>query len=207
MNHAEWLAYRDRCAEVYEWLQNRDAAEEFADWVADCGAEAPADVVAACPRGEWLLWVAEQLGYDPDDRVAAVRPTQLRALREHTPAALDCANLRSCAAVLRALPDDVDPTKAAREVAVAEQSAKRGRETEAAKAAAAAAADTYGAWCSSPAAAAGWAAGAAEWAEWAQEIAAERTAWRAEHARCADEVRAALPDLAARWSAAMEVEQ
>ena len=190
--------------DMLNWLERHGASNVFVGWLREFEVQTAADAVAACPRGEWLLWVAEQLGYDPDDRVAAVRPTQLRALREHTPAALDCANLRSCAAVLRALPDDVDPTKAAREVAVAEQSAKRGRETEAAKAAAAAAADTYGAWCSSPAAAAGWAAGAAEWAEWAQEIAAERTAWRAEHARCAEDVRAALPDLAARWSAALE---
>jgi hypothetical protein len=191
--------------DMLNWLQKHDDYFAlFRSWLLEFGVQTPAEAVTTCPRGAWLLWLAKQLGYDPDERVAAVRPTLLRALREHTPTALDAAQLRSCATVLRSLPDDVDATKAAREVAVAELAAKAARETEATKAAAAAAADTYGAWCSSPAAAAGWAAGAAEWAEWAQEIAAERTAWRAEHARCADEVRAALPDLAARWSAAME---
>jgi hypothetical protein len=189
MNHVEWLAYRDRCA-----------PKMFVGWAADCGAETPAEAVAACPRGEWLLWVAEQLGYDPDERLAAVRPTRLRAVREHAAAALDAAGLAERATALRSLPNDVSMVVASRAAVDAEFAAASMEEARRAASCA------YAASLCSPEAAAGWAAGAAEWAAWPKGEAAERAAWRAEHARCAAEVRAALPDLAARWGAAIEVE-
>jgi hypothetical protein len=77
----------------------------------------PAPTVSSCPRGEWLLWLGAKLDVDPERLRAAMRPTVLRALRVHAPAALDAAGLHDHADRLRALPDDVSMEGAARETA------------------------------------------------------------------------------------------
>jgi hypothetical protein len=184
---------------MIEWLQKHDDPDLFSLWLREFAVQTAAEAVAACPRGEWLLWLAKQLGYDPDDRAAAVRPTRLRAVREHAAAALDAAGLSERATALRSLPDDVSMVVASRAAVDAEFAAASMEEARRAASCA------YAASLCSAEAAAGWAAGTAEWAAWPKGEAAERAAWEAEHARCAAEVRAALPDLAARWSAALEV--
>jgi hypothetical protein len=183
-----------------DWLKERGACKAALAWVRESGAETPAEAVTACPCGGWLLWLAAELAYSARELAAAVRPSLLRAAREYAPAALDAEWLHAHAAQLQDLPDDVLP--------------------ETVKAHALAAAKEAQAACAARAARAAWAAWSA--AAYAAEAHAECAAWTAsdsalaaaetgrsdaEHARCAAEVRAAFPDLAARWSAAMEVEQ
>jgi len=138
---------------LLEWLEDRDACSGARDWV----AANPDASVATCPRGEWLLWLAAELGYSEAERAQAVRAAVLRALRIYAPDALDAAGFGEHAAKLRALPDDADLSAAW----AAAWSAARA----AADAAGGSAADAAGA---------------------------------AEHAKCADDVRAALADLQAR---------
>ena len=189
-----------------EWLKDQGACTLFLAWLRESGAEAPAEAVRDCPRGDWLLWVARQLGYDPDELAAAARPTRLRAVREYAPAALDAAGLHEHAARLRALPDDVSLLEvASRAAALAEFAADElWYRSSAARWAKSAASCAYAASGTSAALAAGWAAGVAECAARPKGDAAARAAFRAEHARCADEVRRALLDLASRWRAALE---
>jgi hypothetical protein len=189
------------------WLQEQRAPCLFLGWLRESGMQTPAEAVTACPRGDLLLWVAHRIGYSPEEIYAAARPARLRAVREHAAAAMAAARLLECAVVLRALPDDVSMPVAARAAVDAGFAADAERyRSDAVMAAQRAASCAYSAWMGSAVASVGWAASAAEWAAWPKGEAAKLAAWEAEHARCAAEVRAALPNLASRWSAAMEVE-
>jgi hypothetical protein len=195
---------------LVDWLKERGACKAALAWVRESGAETPAEAVTACPCGGWLLWVAEQLGYPHAQLKAALRPAQLRALREYAPTALDAEGMRKRAQQFREFPDDVSDELAAGTAAWA-----RGETPYQASGPMAYTAvnNTALAWWMeragiTPSMAADCVASAAK----AALAAVERRSMRysdseAEHARCAAEVRAALPDLAARWSAAMEVKQ
>lgn len=185
-------------ADLTTWLRARDACGPAMEWLAAPGLDTPEAIVAACPCGDWLLWLAECLGYAPAVLTEAVRPAVLRAAREYAPAALDRAGLPNEAARLRALPDDaplIEVWGAARRAARAADAAEWAV-ADAAYAAARAA--EWAAWVA-------WAADAARAAQEAEDAArAAGLNATAEPARCADEVRAALPGLAARWRAALE---
>jgi hypothetical protein len=185
-------------------------------WVAAQSDQSPASLVATCPRGEWLLRLAISLGYPADVLLAAVRPVWLRAVRDYAPRCLDdgaaeedrtpeeAAGLRARADALRQTADDA--AAAAAEAAFeASDSAERGWRDF-----------PYG-----PADGPSWAGHAAEsfvvgnvWGvvNYANHSAQatgyrcdsdESAAWAAENARCADDIRTALPDLAERWAAAL----
>jgi len=177
---------------LLEWLEGRYACSDAREWV----AANPNASVATCPRGDWLLWLAERLGYSEEKCVQAVRPAVLRAMHVYVPDALDAEGLDGHAARLRALPDDADleacasvaraATRAAwvratavQSQCVAESAYWAGRAVRSARAADWTAAQS-----------ATW---VAEWAPWAAP-----SARVAEHACCADDVRAAFPDLQAR---------
>jgi Xaa-Pro aminopeptidase len=199
---------------MIEWLASQKVCREPIEWLREVRAKAPAEAISLCPRGDWLLWIAEQLGCA--EASAALRPAQLRALREHAPSALQLAGLHDLAARLRALPDDVTEA-AARDVALQARAAARKAyddlDGEAERTLA-----WWAMWvCDAAATAVGTEYGLAARLRYAAR-AAERAAgpvassdwteaWHAALAQSAAEVRAALPDLAARWSAAMEAKQ
>ena len=172
-------------------LPGRRACHDALEWLDATAPATVADVVATCHRGEWLLWLAERVGVPLDVQVAAVRPAVLRAARVYAGNACEAAGLHEHAAALRALADDA-AFETVHDVALAVVLSSRWA-TEAAAAAA-------------EAATAAWAAWAAVWAAWAAWAAAEAACPEAayEHALCADDVRAAIPDLAERVERAME---
>jgi hypothetical protein len=161
------------------WLDKADACSDARDWLATLpSATVVPEAVAACPRGEWLLWAAWKAGITIPE--AAYRPAVLRALRTYVPAASNAAGLAEHAAALRGLPDDVPCAQAA-------DAAAQAAVWTAARAAAGAAV---------------WAADTAEWAARAAEASGHGAA--AERALCADDVRAAMPNLAAALVQAVE---
>jgi hypothetical protein len=186
---------------ITKWLRDHEACSPALAWIATQPADAtPAQIVAACQCGAWLLWLAKRLEYDPVTRAAAVRPAWLRAVRVYAPAALEAAGLTGHATRLRTLPDDVSADAAARAAARAARAAAEVAANAAPDAAywSAARAARASAWAAARAAAEVQAAAAASEAAVAAAWAAE-----AEHALCATEVRAALPDLAERWTVAL----
>ena len=169
-------------------------------WLATQAPDATADaIVAACPRGDWLVWLYRRVGVPAERLSAAVRPAALRAAREYAPAALDaavaagCTSLAPYAAALRALPDDAHNAAIARIADAAAWMADAARAARAARAAEAAM----------------WAAVTPAWsAAWSAARAADATAEHTathEHALCADDVRREIPwsDVAPLFAAAL----
>lgn len=194
------------CAAALEWLDTTPDAS-----------------IAACPRGEWLLWVAERLRYDRGRLDDAVRPAALRALRVYAPSALVEAGLMTHAREMRGISDGCGMREAewlarsAWSAALAARAAwdavarhdagdlvaavmSHVHASRAAQAAGAALAAALVAAASATAAhqVAGASLVAARVANAAREGGCSAVA---EHARCANEVRRALPDLAQRLRA------
>jgi hypothetical protein len=198
-----------------EWLSKNKACAESLEWLESSGLAGPEEIIAACERGDWLLWLADGLGYSAEQHEMAVRPAWLRAVRGYTPVALELAGLDDRAQVMRELKDDVRALTAESMAKVSEDTAnkdlarycdsRRERAWWAARAAKLAALAAKSASCICGPGMKRWAS--IDAAMYAAEAADGLGAKDAEHARCADEVRAALPDLAARWIAAMEVKR
>lgn len=107
------------------WLdRQREVDPELRAWVAS--SDDP--TVAACLRGDWVLWFAEVLGVDPERIEAATRPALMRGLRIHATAALAASGLEHHRAALHGLPDGVDLLAAATAAGNAAQAARRGAE-------------------------------------------------------------------------------
>lgn len=202
-------------SDLRTWLLRDDlpggrACDVALEWL----AITPEASVEACPQGEWLLWLAVRLGYERAALAAAVRPAVLRALRVYAPDALDAAGLTEHSRHLRSLREECDLEAAAQsawraaDVAYAAGAADATDAADAAANAAMRAADVayaaHAAYAAMRAAAhvadAAYAAQAAARAAYAAGVAAvdDAAVVAFEHARCADDVRDALPDLADR---------
>lgn len=75
----QFLNEHDACPPAYRWVENVPV-----DW-------SLGDIVAKCPDGDWLFWLAKKLEYSTEELERAIRPTLLREFRK----------------VLRNIPDDV----------------------------------------------------------------------------------------------------
>jgi len=169
------------------------ACEEAREWIGD--REDIEALVAECPRGDWLLWIAERAGINAGVLQAAVRPAVLRAARIYAADAVEAAGRD--AGELRGLADDATFEEI-------ETAVRTAVDAEAAARAAAMAAAVGATWADAAAAdAAAWAAAAA-----AADAAAVGATWAdaaaVEHALCAVDVRHQIPDLAARIKRAMK---
>lgn len=171
------------CSGALAWVRG---APEHAD-----------DALRACPRGDWLLWLADALELPIPE--SAYRPAVLRALREYLPPALEeLVGMPEEAAALRALPDDatLDALRDAAD-AVDVPAPVRIGEDDGRFSSDVGGAALWAYWAADAAlgASADGGAFADEAAEAAAEVAskaANAAAGRAEHARCAEEVRAIL---------------
>lgn len=202
-------------------------------WLAAQADTSPHRAVIDCPRGSWLLWLASQVDYPAHDLESVVRPAVLRAARVYAADACERAGLFGHATILRTLPGGAPWLDIKRAAYAAEGAAEhaacpvpfellamavvagvRGETelqraarwaTETAKAAAGAAAAAGDAHWSGAATLAADAAlaKAALVAPGPERATTKRAAAAVEHARCADDVRSALPDLAERWAAAL----
>ena len=161
------------------------ACEEAREWIGD--REDIEALVAECPRGDWLLWIAERAGINAGVLQAAVRPAVLRAARIYAADAVEAAGRD--AGELRGLADDAT----FEEIETAAGAARAARAAAADRAAWAA---EVGATWADAAAADGWSTSSAA-ATWADAAVVE-------HALCAVDVRHQIPDLAARIKRAME---
>ena len=185
---ASELSRLGACPEAVEWAGRRRIASRA--W-------------AACPRGDWLLWYAEQVGADCQDLVRAAAACASLVLHL-VPAGDDRPRLAIEAAEAWAAtaPGSKAQAAAAADVEVAAEAWAAVGEAAAVEAAAAAAWAATGAkgtaWgaarAASAAAAAATAASAAAAAATAVEAAVEAGAARAEmHCRCARAVRRCVP--------------
>jgi hypothetical protein len=205
------------------------ACDEAQGWARAHGEGATLeDLYRQCPRGNWLVWGLFRAGVPARDLALAVLPSVMRALRVHAPTALDAAvaagadpALAAHARRLRALPAEISPraeeargalaasdaaaAARAKSAAVAVASAAVAAASAAAAAESAAAADVAAAArtaATAAADAAGWAA--SDEAGWAtsEDAARRAAAATAEHQRCADEIRDAIPWAVVREAAA-----
>jgi hypothetical protein len=199
---------------IVDWAEHRHKAlsKALLAWLKQKSREGldAEQIVAMCPNGHWLLSLAQQMGFPADQLAEAVRPSQLRAVQEYAPAALDKLGLCEYAEALRTSPD-IGVLKAAIDAAAKFTDAKVPAygtqvkiwlEAGLATQAAAHARDALEA--ETPAEAAYNAVCAAELMVrtpcYTSQAAAD-AARAAEEARCAQEVRHALsiPELARQW--------
>lgn len=186
-----------------------DWRHEMLDWIEGLdGDVTPERVVADCAAGEWLVWLAGRLDYDADTLRAAVRPAALRAARVYAARACERAGFMTWADRLRGLADDADVASFGYACDKPSEAETKSRwatwspawsAVEAAQMALWAGAGREGADVMAMAAA------SAAWASCVDKESADR-ARTEEHARCADEVRAALPDLARRLREVLDEE-
>jgi hypothetical protein len=200
---------------MIEWLASQKVCREAIEWFREVRAKAPAEAISLCPRGDWLLWLAKQLGHSPQKLALAVRPMSFRALREYARPAVAAALEPGYAELADEAGDDLSRAQSAAEIWVSQcdeivriYTWRQNKQIKHARAVARAACIALTCAHRVSKFYAHYPFAAAEVPPWVAEAArlvGDLPAAAAEHARCADEVRAAIPDLAARWSAAMEV--
>jgi len=167
--------------EFNDWLKTKNTFPSVAQWCDQNPDLSVQELIAACPRGNWILWVYSKAGYAPD----VLAPVAYRAATRAMGYAADALDRAGVQHGLRGMViTDAESARAAERAAMAARAAR------------------VAGWAAERAAmaarAAGWAAEAAAWAAeaaaWAAEAAgAAGAAEAAEHKLCADECRQMLP--------------
>jgi hypothetical protein len=65
----------------YEWLKKSHACSNAVAWVESQPDQSIDALMAACPRGEWILWCYQRAGYAPDVLAPVAYAATNRAMR------------------------------------------------------------------------------------------------------------------------------